>query len=150
MGQKPCSCCTQNHTAFDFWVGEWIVFDTSGNKIGENKIERIENNCIINEHWIGDKGSTGSSYNYFDLEDSTWNQVWIDSQGGNLILKGLPSKNKMTLRSKFQKDPEGKSYCNRVSWTLNTDGSVTQRWDIADEKDALMSVVFIGIYRKKQ
>ena len=41
MGQKPCACCTENHKAFDFWVGDWIVFDTSGNKIGENRVEKI-------------------------------------------------------------------------------------------------------------
>ncbi|MBP6512928.1 MAG: hypothetical protein KA347_09680 [Bacteroidia bacterium] len=149
MGQKSCACCTDNHKAFDFWVGDWIVYDTSGNKIGENNVEKIEKNCIINEHWTGGKESTGSSYNYFDSNDSTWNQVWIDNQGGHLILKGHSTANKMILRSKFQKDPKGNLYCNRITWTLNADGSVTQRWDIADEMDALMSVAFIGIYRKK-
>ncbi|MBK7967386.1 MAG: hypothetical protein IPK10_20365 [Bacteroidetes bacterium] len=94
MAQSPCACCTENHKAFDFWVGDWMVFDTSGNKIGENKIDKIEGNCIINEHWIGGKGNTGSSYNFYDATDSTWNQLWIDSQGGNLVLKGKASPTK--------------------------------------------------------
>ncbi len=149
MAQNSCACCTENHSAFDFWVGDWMVYDTSGNKIGENKIDKIEGNCILNEHWIGRKGNTGSSYNYYDSNDSTWNQVWIDNQGGNLILKGHASTHKMILKSKFQKGPSGNLYCNRITWTLNTDGSVTQRWDITNENDDLLSVSFIGIYRKK-
>jgi hypothetical protein len=148
FAQNACACCTDNHKAFDFWVGDWMVFDTSGNKIGENKIEKIEGNCILNEHWVGGKGSTGSSYNYFDATDSTWNQLWVDSRGSNLILKGKADTNKMILKSKFQKGPDGTMYCNRITWTLNSDNSVTQRWDIVNEKDELLSVAFIGIYSK--
>jgi len=149
FGQGACACCTDNHTSFDFWVGDWIVFDTSGNKIGENRIEKLEGNCLINEHWTGLKGSTGCSYNYYEPSDSTWNQLWVDNQGSNLILKSRAESNKMILKSKFQKSPNGNLYTNRITWTLNTDGSVTQRWDIADENDQLLSVAFIGIYRKK-
>lgn len=149
MAQNPCACCTENHKSFDFWMGDWMVFDTSGNKIGENKIGKIEGNCVLNEHWIGGKGNTGSSYNYYDASDSTWNQLWVDNKGGNLVLKGKAFNNKMILKSKFQKGPNDDMYCNRITWTLNTDGSVTQRWDITNENDELLSVAFIGIYRKK-
>jgi len=33
-------CATPNHRAFDFWVGEWSVSDTSGRVIASSTIER--------------------------------------------------------------------------------------------------------------
>ena len=36
--QSDCACCTEKHKQFHFWVGEWIVLDTLGNKEGENQI----------------------------------------------------------------------------------------------------------------
>ena len=84
----PCACCTEKHQQFDFWVGEWVVFDTTGTKVGENTIEKLENDCILSEYWRGASGSTGRSYNYYNALDDTWNQTWIDNNGGSLVLKG--------------------------------------------------------------
>ncbi len=99
--QNKKACDTKFHKQFDFWVGDWIVYDTVGNKVGENLIHKIEDDCIINEHWKSVRGGSGSSYNYFDKTDSTWNQLWIDNQGNNLILKGKASEGKMSMRSKL-------------------------------------------------
>jgi hypothetical protein len=54
--QTNCACCNETHKQFDFWVGEWIVLDLLGNKVGENQISKIEENCIVSEHWKGAKG----------------------------------------------------------------------------------------------
>ena len=147
--QQDCACCSEYHKQFDFWVGDWIVYDTLGNKVGENLIEKIEVNCIINEHWKSANGGTGSSYNYFDRSDSTWNQVWVDSQGGNLVLKGTGGDGLMTLKSKLLPGQKIDWYANRITWMLNEDGSVTQLWEILDKNDKVISTAFKGIYRKK-
>lgn len=149
QAQPPCACCSDNYKAFDFWIGEWVVFDTSGNKIGENKIEKLEDNCLLTEQWKGAKGGSGRSTNYYDAADSSWHQVWVDNRGGNLVLKGRASTNKMSLKSALQKDPKGSLYANRITWTLNADGSVTQRWEMIDANDHFISIAFIGIYKKK-
>ena len=31
LAQDECPCCTEAHTQFDSWAGEWIVKDTLGN-----------------------------------------------------------------------------------------------------------------------
>ena len=49
--QSDCACCTDYHKQFDFWIGEWNVYDTTGHKVGENSIVKLEKGCIINEHW---------------------------------------------------------------------------------------------------
>jgi len=149
MAQTDCPCCTDFHKQFDFWVGEWVVYDTVGMKLGENSIVKLEDNCILNEHWRGAKGSTGSSYNYFDLADSTWNQVWIDKQGGNLVLKGKAEGNKMILQSKLIKGQKVDWDRNRITWSNNDNGSVTQFWEILDKNNNQLAVAFKGIYRRK-
>ncbi len=144
-----CPCCTKFHKQFDFWVGDWNVFDKEGKKIGENTIVKLTDGCILNEHWKSVNGASGRSYNYFNSTDSTWNQVWIDNQGGNLVLKGKASENKMILKSDLMKGQKVDFYTNQITWTLNADGSVTQFWEILDKNNRLISVAFDGIYRRK-
>ena len=43
--QDGCPCCTENHKQFDFWVGEWIVYDTAGNKV--EKIKSLNWKMIV-------------------------------------------------------------------------------------------------------
>ena len=69
FSQNNCNCCSDKHQQFDFWLGKWMVYDTLGNKIGENIIEKIEDNCLVSEHWTGSKGTTGRSYNYYEASD---------------------------------------------------------------------------------
>jgi len=149
IAQTDCPCCTNAHKQFDFWVGDWGVYDTAGNKVGENSIVKLENGCIINEHWRGAAGGSGRSYNYFNKSDSTWNQVWIDSRGGSLELKGKAVPNKMILSSELQPGKNVDFYRNRITWTKNEDESVTQLWEILDKQDKLLSVAFKGIYKRK-
>ncbi|MDA0196282.1 MAG: hypothetical protein O2887_08975 [Bacteroidetes bacterium] len=149
LAQTNCACCTDYHKQFDFWVGDWIVNDTTGIKVGENLIVKLEDDCIINEHWEGAGGSTGRSYNYFNLSDSTWNQVWIDNSGSNLVLKGKAKENQMILKSELIKGTRVDWYRNKITWTKNNDGTVTQFWEILDKNDNLLSVAFKGIYIRK-
>lgn len=146
---SECACCTPQHNQFDFWLGGWEVFNEKGNKIGENLIEKLEDNCILSENWTGEKGGTGKSFNYYDPLDSTWNQLWISNSGNILKLKGKAVPGKMILKSKPVEGEKGQYY-NQITWTQNPDGSVSQLWEIYDLEDNLLSEAFNGIYRKKQ
>lgn len=145
---SACVCCTPEHSQFDFWVGNWEVFNENGEKIGENLVEKLEDNCILNENWKAENGSSGKSYNYYDSADDSWNQLWISNTGNILRLKGKAGKDKMILRSEIEKNKEGKYY-NQITWTKNSDGSVTQLWAIYDLQGKLLRTSFKGIYRKK-
>ena len=118
--------------------------------VGENTIVKLVDNCVISEHWRGKEGMTGRSYNYFNQADSTWNQVWIDSQGSNLVLKGNAQPRKMVLKSAWMAGTQVAWYANRISWFENEDGSVTQLWEIIDKNDHVLSVAFKGIYKRRE
>ena len=146
--QDQCPCCTSYHQQFNFWLGDWNVYDTNGTLVGENTIVEQENHCLLNEHWRGAKGTTGRSYNYYNSKDSTWNQLWIDNNGGQLILKGTAIENGMLLKSAVVSTPKG-NYYNQITWTKNNDGSVTQLWQYFDEENNLIKTAFKGIYKRK-
>ena len=54
----------------------------------------------------------------------------------------------MILKSKLVSSEKG-DYYNRVTWTKNKDGSVTQVWDFVSPKGTVIQETFRGIYKKK-
>jgi len=148
FAQGDCPCCDEPHRQFDFWVGEWTVKDSLGNPLGENSISKMEGNCIVTEHWKGAQGGTGSSWNYYDKADSTWNQVWIDNSGGILKLKGRFENGAMRLKSELTKGRKIDWYYNRITWTPRMDGTVTQVWEILDADGNVRAIAFSGIYKR--
>lgn len=148
LAQDDCACCTISHKQFDFWIGEWEVYDTLGNTIGTNSIDKLVSNCALSEHWQGTSGVEGRSYSYYNTSDSTWNQLWIDSSGSNLVLKGKLIGKSMVLESTFVQARNVGWYKNRVTWTPSNDGSLTQIWDIVSKNEETLRQIFKGVYIK--
>jgi len=149
QNDSTCPCCSENHKAFDFWVGNWTVYNTSGKLIGTNKVIKLQGGCVVQENWKASNGTnTGTSYNFFNSTYSTWNQVWISNTGNVLNLKGNINKNgSMVLKSKLLQGSKG-SYYNQITWSKNGNGTVTQRWDILNENGEPLGKAFEGIYKK--
>ena len=144
-----CACCTPNHIAFGFWVGDWEVFQDDGTLVGTNKIIKDQDNCILRENWVSSKGGfTGSSTNFYNKQSGQWEQLWIDNTGLHLHLKGNRIGNQMIMLTDEIPAEDTSPYVNRITWTSNDDGTVTQLWEIlVDEK--VTQIVFNGIYKKK-
>ena len=142
---QSCSCCLPQHRQFDFWIGTWDVNNASGTKVGTNTISSTLNGCLITEKWVSESGNIGTSYNYFDVSDSTWNQVYIDNVGTVLLLKGQFVNEKMILSSDLVKTSTNE-YRNRITWSQDSTGNVTQLWEILDVNDSLLQVAFEGTY----
>ena len=149
LSQSQCACCSEPYTEFDFWKGNWSVKDTSGNKVGDNTITKVESNCILKEKWVGSKGGTGTSINFYDKADSTWNQTWVDNNGDVLRLKGGLVNETMVLKSNIIKGKK-MNYYNQIAWTPNQDGTVTQLWELYDVNKNLLHTLFKGIYHPKE
>lgn len=145
-----CNCCSQEQGQFDFWVGSWLVTNPDGSKAGENKIEKLQNNCLLKEQWVSaTPGITGTSNSFYNTTTKQWEQIWVDNQGGNLHLKGNFLGNSMILKTDVVKNQNGEPFYHRVTWTKNEDGSVRQYWEtITNDKDVV--VAFDGLYRKKE
>ena len=145
---NKCNCCTENHKAFDFWIGSWTVTKPDGGLAGKNVIDKIQDNCILRENWTSAKGTfTGTSNNFYNSKTKQWEQIWIDNQGGSLHLKGERIGNQMILKTDEEQNKKGESFYHRVTWTLNEDGSVRQYWEtITNDED--VRIAFDGLYKK--
>lgn len=142
-------CCSDEHRQFDFWIGEWTVYDTTGNLLGTNNIFLGQDNCLMIENWkSANSNFSGTSYNFYDSNNKTWNQTWVDNQSSNLDLKGIFVGGKMILRTELRENNSGVKFYHQISWTPNDDGTVTQRWDVLSEQDSLLNTAFLGIYKK--
>lgn len=146
--QDSCACCTEDHKAFDFWIGSWEVSKADGTAAGTNTISKIQDNCILAENWKSADGKfTGTSYNFYNLNTRQWEQLWIDNYGTHLYLKGNRMANQMILSSEEFTHTDGKQYRNRITWTSNANGTVRQLWEVLEGKKVI-NVAFDGLYRK--
>lgn len=150
LKSQNTGCNYPESNQFDFWVGDWNVYDSTGALVGENRIEKQYENCVIQENWVSQGVNKGTSYNYFNPNDSTWNQLWLDNQGSILKLKGKFQNNMMVLKSDLIPGKKGSFYYNQISWIKNADGSVYQVWKIFDDKGSFLKQLFFGVYRKKK
>lgn len=144
---KQCNCCTEKYQQFDFWVGSWNVYNTKGDLVGTNTITKNYGDCVLKEEWVSTGSNRGTSTNYYNKSDDSWNQVWVDNSGFSLILKGNLIDGVMILKSELIKGEKG-NYYNQISWTLNSDGSVTQLWELFKTDGSLIQEAFKGIYKK--
>ena len=143
-----CSCCSDDHRAFDFWIGKWEVRQADGTMAGINQITRVQDSCALQEQWSSARpGHTGTSLNFYNGSTGYWEQLWIDNSGGILKLKGGRKGNQMILASEPAAGPDGAVYVNRITWSLLEDGRVRQLWE-AIPGEGPARVLFDGFYQK--
>ena len=147
---KSCNCCTEKHAEFDFWIGTWKVTNPDGTKAGENTIEKVQGECVLQENWTSaTPGYTGTSNNFYNFKAKQWEQIWVDNKGQSLYLKGNKVGNQMIMRTDDETNAEGETFYHRVTWTDNEDGTVRQLWETITEGKEV-SVAFDGLYKRKR
>lgn len=103
---------------------------------------------MLREQWESAKGGlTGTSLNFYNKNLDQWEQIWVDSSGNVLKLKGGRVENRMVLSSEPHRNPEGKLIVNRITWTLESDGSLRQLWEVL-ENEKTIQVAFDGYYQR--
>lgn len=153
----PPRCDTEDHAAFDFWVGEWDVYrwrdewdlaawreENPDTQPATNRIRKIHDGCALREEYSAPRGYEGSSVNFYDRIDGRWHQTWIDSTGTPLYLVGGMEGNTMVLADD---PPEGRPH-SRISWQPQEDGSVRQTWEQSPDGET-WKVVFDGRYVRR-
>ncbi len=148
--QQPVPCSVEEYRQFDFWIGEWEVFNPQGQKIGENKIEKILNGCSLKESWESTTGYCGHSFNIYDQTQGKWHQTWVDIGGSLLQLDGGLKGDAMVLQG-FTQGQNGK-VLNRITWTPIKDGdrtNVRQHWETTTDSGKTWNTAFDGLYKKK-
>lgn len=146
---QQSSCDSEAHHQFDFWVGEWNVYKTGTDTlVGHNAVRRILGGCVIEENWVGATGFEGKSFNTYNPQDSTWNQVWVDQSGATYHFSGRREGNSMRLKGDtFSRKGEP------IQFTLEfhfdpKEGTVRQVWRMSKDEGGSWQVIFDGEYRR--
>ena len=99
INRAPCQLGNpaSPYRQFDFWLGEWNVFDQAGNPVGTSRIERILGECVLLENWKGLGGGEGKSFNTWNPGQKRWEQYWVD--GVPIFFEGHLKDGEMRFRS---------------------------------------------------
>lgn len=148
-GAQPSpDCRAAEHRQFDFWLGAWDV-TANGKPAGTNRIEADLDGCVLVERWTSTRGSRGMSLNFYDRDTKAWYQTWIDDDGQPLRLKGGLVDGRMRMESEPAPDGAGGPSTQRVTWSVEPDGSVRQWWQASRDGGATWTTVFDGRYVKR-
>lgn len=138
------ACTGPEFRAFDFWLGQWIVRDSTGTQVGTNRISTVARGCGIREEWSGKDGSRGTSLNYYDAADDAWHQEWVGSSGIILHLSGGVRNGVMVLEG--ERMSEDGPVRDRIRWRPLSEGRVRQEWSVSSDRGETWERVFLGFY----
>lgn len=125
FSQAPADCSSgSKNREFDFWLGEWNVFNKQNIQVGKSVITKIINGCAIQENWTSLRGNSnyvGQSINVYNDEKLKWEQYWFGS-GGDIKYAGEGEYKDGAMRFKINdKDNKGPFTANFIFYNDGPD-----------------------------
>lgn len=145
FAQSGPPCSNAIYRQFDFWIGKWEVKSPAGKTVGWNEVTRELEGCLLVEHWKSAAGkSVGSSFNYYDIRDQLWHQLYLDNSGdagAYPAMSGYFQDGKMVLLT----DPKVKPL-DRWTWYQVSPGKVRQMGERSEDGGKTWSIFWDSIY----
>jgi hypothetical protein len=155
FAQKPCET-NPVYNQFDFWIGEWQVFNTKGDLAGHSKITKILDSCVVSEEWISattQQGLTfsGKSHNSYNSLTKQWQQNWVDNTGGSTeYLTGHFENDAMHFVSRPFTNNKGITSIRKLTFFRLSNGNVRQFGEISNDDGKTWKAEFDLEYRPKK
>jgi hypothetical protein len=147
---KSAVCEAAEYRQFDFWLGDWDVFDYDDTTkvIAHAKVERIVEGCAIHELYVQNDGLIGDSILSFDAVRQVWQQTWVTNRGSLMVIAGRFKDGAVTLEGPtHQRD--GSTALQRITW--RTEGSgVRESASISKDGGKTWAPAFDVLFRKRQ
>ena len=146
--KRPCIYLAEARQ-FDFWVGDWEVYNTAGQKAGTNSVQLFSDGCGLMENWVGSLGGDGKSINYYDASTKKWYQNWIGSGGGALRYEGSFKDGEMRFEG-FTIGMDGKKTLQKLTFSKLDGNSIRQLFEAStDDGKTWMITTDLKYVRKK-
>src|SRR5205085_3224967 len=113
---SPAPCADPATRQFDFWIGDWDVFNPDGKQVGTNRIAPLYG-CVLHESWKAMKVVEGQSFNRYDADRGVWHQTWVDNAGSLLLLEGGFRDGAMVLSDATTPGRKASTPVNEIRWT---------------------------------
>jgi tetratricopeptide (TPR) repeat protein len=147
--ERIAPCRTPEYRQFDFWIGDWEVQDPAGQIVGHNLVTLEQSGCLIVEHWTGAGGAeTGASFNYYDIRDSKWHQLYLDNSGNAGAFPAMAGSlmgERMVLVTDETKNP-----VHRWTWYSLAPGRVRQMGEQSSDGQKTWQVSWDAVYVNKK
>jgi len=103
-GAPPAPCAAPVYRQFDFWIGDWDVFDVGRpTKVAHGRVDSILDGCVLREDYQGTDGHKGQSFTIYDATRNVWHQTWVTNRGELLGIEGSVNAGEMVLSGKNQR-----------------------------------------------
>ena len=146
---EPCEHLAEARQ-FDFWIGTWDVFATSGVQQGTNRIDKILRGCALQENWTGGLGREGKSINFFDPQRKTWRQVWVADANSVLdYTAGRFSDNAMVFTGTTL-SPNGDTVLQKLTFKKLHADTVHQIFEQSVDRGQSWTQTWFGIYVRRR
>jgi tetratricopeptide (TPR) repeat protein len=145
--RKPCMYLPEARQ-FDFWVGDWDVFNLAGQKVGTNLIQMFASGCGVMENWTDTVGGSGKSINYYDAGTQKWYQHWIGSGGGALRYAGNFKENAMYFEGETVTN--GTKTLNKLTFFKMDENTVRQLAESSTDEGKTWTVNYDFKYVRKK
>jgi Tetratricopeptide repeat len=145
--EKMAPCRSPEYRQFDFWVGDWDVHAPNGPSVGHNVVTLEQDGCLLVEHWTASSGGqTGTSFNYYDVRDKKWHQLYLDNSGNAAAfpaMAGNLAEGKMVLLTDEKQVP-----ASRWTWYVLGSGRVRQMAEQSSDGQKTWNIVWDSVYEK--
>lgn len=142
---RPCEY-DDRFRQFDFWLGEWHVYNPAGTRVGTNLIEKTLEGCMLQENWTSAGGIQGKSTNFFDPAGEKWVQLWVSQGGDNIYYEGVLENGGMHFQGESVDRNGTRSLSRMVIEPLGDTGKVRQLIETSADDGLTWTVGFEGIY----
>lgn len=151
MQQNARPCAFQpDYKRFEFWIGEWEVFHSSGRKMADSRIESTLDGCVIVENWMplgaAPGQGSGKSWNVYDGKGK-WRQTYVTDFGEISEFEGRFQDPAMVFFREFTRG--GKTMRVRMTFTPLEGKRVRQLIEQSADGGATWNPQFDGEYRPK-
>jgi len=120
--ESQTSCASAAQRQFDFWLGDWDVFDGhSQAKVARVHVTRTLDDCVLLEEYRGSDGHEGQSFSIYDGSRTLWHQTWVTNRGQLLVIEGNLRAGAMEL-SGSERLADGTVRLVRGTWQPSRDG----------------------------
>jgi hypothetical protein len=119
----PLPCAGNSYRQFDFWIGDWDVFDVERPTVlvAHARIESMLNGCVLHEVYENVEGQKGESFSIYDATRDCWHQSWVNDRGYLLTIEGHLQRDDMILEG-VDHLPDGKPRQVRGEWRAEGHG----------------------------
>lgn len=145
------ACTDAAHHRFDFWIGDWDVFDTeapSGPVQARASVKPIAGGCAIHELYEQNDGLVGDSILSYDAVRRQWQQTWVTNRGSFMAIAGNAKDDGALVLDGEVHLANGTTVLQRITWAVQG-ADVRESAVVSKDRGATWSPAFDVLFRKR-